>query len=90
MFVRTNGQIVAGLAGETYCGWLFVKYLWVSGRLRGQGIGRELMHAETCARERGCHSAWLDTYSFQAREFFEKPSYEEFNSTTIAISCRSG
>jgi GNAT superfamily N-acetyltransferase len=79
VFVRGEGQIVAGLSGDTYCGWLFVKYLWVSEELRGRGIGRELMaQAEIGARERGCHSAWLDTFSFQARGFYEKLGYEEF------------
>jgi GNAT superfamily N-acetyltransferase len=47
--------------------------------LRGKGIGRELMRrAEALARERGCHSAWLDTFSFQSRRFYEKLGYEEF------------
>lgn len=79
IFVRRGGQIVAGLAGETYCGWLFVKYLWVSDGLRGRGVGRELMaKAEVRARERGCHSAWLGTFSFQAPKFYEKLGYEEF------------
>ena len=79
IFLRDEAQIVAGLAGETYCGWLFVKYLWVSDELRGRGIGRELMaRAEARARELGCHSAWLDTFSFQARGFYEKLGYEEF------------
>ena len=79
IFIRDDAQIVAGLAGETYCGWLFVKYLWVSDILRGRGVGRELMdRAEIRARERGCHSAWLDTFSFQARGFYEKLGYEEF------------
>ena len=40
VFARDQGTIVAGLAGETYCGWLFIRYLWVSGGLRGRGIGR--------------------------------------------------
>jgi GNAT superfamily N-acetyltransferase len=79
IFVQDESQIVAGLAGQTYCGWLFVKYLWVSDGLRGRGVGRELMdRAEVRARERGCHSAWLDTFSFQARGFYEKLGYEEF------------
>ena len=79
IFLRDEAQIVAGLAGETYCGWLFVKYLWVSDGLRGLGVGRELMaRAEARALERGCHSAWLDTFSFQARGFYEKLGYEEF------------
>src|SRR6516162_7323948 len=56
IFLRNGAQIVAGLAGETYCGWLFVKYLWVSDGLHGRGVGRELMtRAEVLARERGCH-----------------------------------
>jgi len=70
---------VAGLAGETYGGWLFIKYLWVHDDLRSLGFGRELMaRAEERALERGCHSAWLDTFSFQARGFYEKLGYEEF------------
>jgi GNAT superfamily N-acetyltransferase len=79
IFLRGNGEIVAGLVGQTYCGWLFVKYLWVSDSLRGRGVGRELMaQAEARARERGCHSAWLDTFSFQAPGFYQKLGYEEF------------
>ena len=76
---RPGPQILVGLAGETYCGWLFVRYLWVSDELRGRGVGRELMaRAEARARELGCHSAWLDTFSFQAPGFYEKLGYEEF------------
>jgi GNAT superfamily N-acetyltransferase len=79
IFLREGTRIAAGLAADTYCGWLFVKYLWVSDGLRGRGVGRELMaRAETLARDRGCHSAWLDTFSFQARGFYEKLGYEEF------------
>src|SRR5215469_12649137 len=52
----TTGSPIASrpLAGDTYCGWLFVKYLWVSETLRGRGVGRELMAAaEARTRERG-------------------------------------
>ena len=79
VFVRREKEVVAGLAGETYCGWLFIRYLWVSESLRGRGVGRELMvHAEARARDRGCHSACVDTFSFQAPGFYEKLGYEEF------------
>jgi len=79
VFVRREKEVVAGLAGKTYCGWLFIRYLWVSESLRGRGVGRELMvQAEARARDRGCHSAWVDTFSFQAPGFYEKLGYEEF------------
>ena len=79
VFAREREAIVAGLAGETYSGWLFIKYLWVSEALRGRGIGRALMAAaEGRAVERGCHSSWVDTFSFQAPGFYPKLGYEPF------------
>src|SRR6516165_7091346 len=42
------------------------------GRTRADGSGRN-----PCSRARR-HSAWLDTFSFQARGFYEKLGYEEF------------
>lgn len=72
-------EIVAGLDSATYAGWLFVDNLWVHAELRGRGIGRELLtQAERYAAERGCHSAWLDTFSFQAPEFYRRLGYEVF------------
>ena len=38
VFARDGERVAAGLAGETYSGWLFIRYLWVSDTLRGQGI----------------------------------------------------
>jgi GNAT superfamily N-acetyltransferase len=79
VFARDGESIVAGLAGETYSGWLFIRYLWVSDALRGQGIGRKLMgDAEARALARGCHSAWVDTFSFQAPGFYPKLGYQVF------------
>jgi GNAT superfamily N-acetyltransferase len=79
VFARDRDSIVAGLAGETYSGWLFIRYLWVSEALRGHGVGRKLMgDVEERALERGCHSAWVDTFSFQAPGFYRKLGYEVF------------
>jgi GNAT superfamily N-acetyltransferase len=79
VFVRDSERIAAGLAGETYAGWLFIRYLWVSDGLRGKGIGYRLMAAgEARAVERGCHAAWVDTFSFQAPGFYRKLGYEVF------------
>jgi hypothetical protein len=37
-----------------------------------------MSRAESEALARGCHSAWLDTFEFQARVFFERLGYECF------------
>jgi GNAT superfamily N-acetyltransferase len=84
IFVRddasgTQGAIQAGLIGNCYAGWLFVALLWVHADLRRIGIGRGLMaEAERHGREFGCHSAWVDTFSFQGPEFYPKLGYAEF------------
>ena len=47
--------------------------------LRRQGLGAELLRrAEDEARARGCVGAHLDTFSFQARGFYEKQGYALF------------
>jgi GNAT superfamily N-acetyltransferase len=84
IFVRddareTQGAIRAGLVGNCYAGWLFVNLLWVHRDLRRRGIGQMLLaEAERHAIEFGCHSAWLDTFSFQAPDFYPKFGYQEF------------
>lgn len=73
------GGILGGLWGSTgYC-WLFVELLVVPGAYRGRGVGTQLMAmAEAEALARGCHSAWLDTFEFQARGFYERLGYSCF------------
>jgi len=74
-----DGRIVGGLWGRTSYDWLFVELLVVPETMRGQGIGTELMRrAESEAIARGCHNAWLDTFEFQARGFYEKRGYSCF------------
>ena len=71
-----TGSVTGGLWGSTGYGWLFTQLLVVPEAMRGQGIGSEIMRcAEREAISRGCHSAWLDTFEFQAREFYEGMGY---------------
>ena len=80
IFVRDEAtRITAGLDGYAYGGWLFVHYLWVHSDLRRRGIGRGLIaEAERRAFVLGCHSAHLDTFSFQAPDFYKKLGYRVF------------
>ena len=74
-----SGATIGGLWGRTAWRWLFVELLFVPEALRRGGAGRELMRrAEAEAAKRGCHSAWLDTFSFQACGFYEKLGYAVF------------
>lgn len=71
-----DGAVIGGLWGATGFRWLFVQYLAVPPALKGRGHGRALMlAAEAEALRLGCIGIWLDTFSFQARGFYEKLGY---------------
>ncbi len=74
VFIRDeSGQLIGGLVGSTHWGWFLIEDVWVAEALRRQGLGRRLMNmAEQEARQRGCKHAWLRTFSFQSRGFYEK------------------
>jgi GNAT superfamily N-acetyltransferase len=74
-----DGATIGGLWARTAYDWMFVELLVVPARLRGSGVGSALMRrAEDLARAQGCAGIWLDTFSFQARPFYEKLGYSVF------------
>jgi GNAT superfamily N-acetyltransferase len=74
-----NGEVLGGLLGDIWAAWLHVKTLAVAAPMRGRGFGKDLMKcAELYGVERGCTDAFLDTFSFQARPFYEKLGYRVF------------
>ncbi len=76
-----QGAVVGGFYGTTYWQWLEIIALWVAPPLRSRGYARRLvLLAEEVAGTRGCHGAFVDTFSFQARGFYEKLGYEVFGS----------
>lgn len=79
-FLRNDrGETMGGLLASVWGGWLHITYLWVDKTARGKRWATQLMdRAEAYARERGAHSATLDTHSFQARPFYERRGYEVF------------
>ncbi|HVZ09912.1 GNAT family N-acetyltransferase [Rhodopila sp.] len=79
MLKNARGEILGGLIGHVWGGWLQISLLFVSAAVRGQGQGSRLMDAaEAMAVERGATAATLDTHSFQARGFYEKRGYRVF------------
>jgi GNAT superfamily N-acetyltransferase len=74
-----SGAVIGGLLGETNHRWLFVAALWVADSYRGRDIGTALLKAaEKEARRRRCLGVYLDTFSFQARPFYERLGYQLF------------
>lgn len=80
LFLRDSTQtIVGGLLGETYWQWLYVDIFWLAESCRGQGYGTTMLStAEQEAIQRGCHQVYLDTFSFQALQFYQKQGYQIF------------
>lgn len=79
MIRDAEGKIIAGLCGETRWGWLDLETLAVEDGYRHQQIGSRLLEAaEAEARKRHCHGVYLDTYTFQAREFYERKGYKVY------------
>jgi GNAT superfamily N-acetyltransferase len=71
--------MVGGATGDSRWGWLFVGGFAVDNAYRGLGWGTKLMaKVEQLARDRQCHTVWLDTYSFQAKPFYEKLGFSVF------------
>jgi GNAT superfamily N-acetyltransferase len=76
---EASGEAVGGIAAHTAFGWMFVELLFVPEAMRGRGHGTALMQkAEEIARLRSCNGIWLDTFSFQARGFYERLGYTVF------------
>ena len=73
------GPVLGGLWGRRSRHWLFVELLVLPEHARGQRLGTELMgRAEALMADIGGMGVWLDTFSFQARPFYEKRGYRVF------------
>lgn len=79
--VDDAGNLLGGCVGSTVdvWHWLTVDTLWVDPSHRGEGIGRRLLASvEEQARERGCRWAKLNTWDFQAPDFYARYGYATY------------
>jgi GNAT superfamily N-acetyltransferase len=74
-----TGAVIGGISARTSLGMLVINLVYLPPSLRGGGAGRVMMAAaEQEAVARGCHSAMVQTLSFQAPGFYEKLGYRAF------------
>lgn len=68
----------AGLTGKLFGNWLLIDLLWVEDSLRRKGVGSSLLQAaEDAARDYGAKRVFLNTFRFQAPDFYLKHGYRE-------------
>ena len=85
-----DGSVVGGTLGSTAWGWLYIQWLFVPERLRGQGLaGKLLSLAETEAVARGCNGAWIDTFNPQALRAYQRQGYVIFGELTDFLPGRN-
>ena len=76
-------EIIGGLYGRSLWGTLEIKTFVVKTENRNEGIGRKLIQeAEKEAKNRNCRFISLDTFSFQAPEFYEKLGFIKIGTET--------
>lgn len=74
-----DGKLVGGIHALVNWNWLYVALVWVAPERRYGGLGSQLLAAiEAAGVERGCKRAHLDTFSYQARPFYESHGYTVF------------
>lgn len=74
-----KGELIGGFWCYVYFDTCFLKWAWVGEAARGKDVGSKLMaQCEDEARKRGATVMFLDTFSFQARPFYEKLGFKTF------------
>lgn len=79
-FARNDaGDIIGGITGTAYWGNMHIDFLWVDPASRGQRIAEQLMQQiEQHAKAAKYGLMMVDTFSFQAPEFYKKQGFQEF------------
>ena len=73
-----NGERVGGIVGYRLYDWLYVEFVGVTESSRGAGVGGMLLaRTEDLARELGLEGVALDTFRYQAPEYYAARGYTQ-------------
>lgn len=74
-----TGQFIGGVKGEIKNNWAYVAKLWVAPAARNQQAGTKLMaRVEALAKQHDLQGICLNTYTFQAPDFYQRLGYRIF------------
>ncbi|MFB6366109.1 GNAT family N-acetyltransferase [Paenibacillus elgii] len=74
-----NQEIIGGLFSRRFGEGIFVEMLWVDEGSRKSGLGSRLLEEiEQAGRQQDVKLIYLDTFSFQAPDFYKKHCFEVF------------
>ncbi|WP_368562369.1 GNAT family N-acetyltransferase [Enterococcus faecalis] len=74
-----DSKHLAGISLEYFLGIMHINFLWVDEQLRGKKVGEQLLLlAEDIAIKNECSIIYLETFTFQAPNFYKKYGFEEF------------
>lgn len=78
IFLKNDlAKVVGGIQAFLGTESIYIDVLWIEGNLQRQGYGTKLLDAaEREAIKNGCIFSLVDTWDFQAEEFYLKNGYE--------------
>ncbi len=75
--LNDNNSITGGIVFTIFGEWLEIDYFWVDIEKRSKGYGKQILEkVEIYAKSKGCKHSFLNTFSFQAKPFYEKNGYQ--------------
>ena len=78
--VDANNHLIGGCLSVIYC-WkiMYIEILWIDEAYRRHGLGTRLLkEMERISAEHDCSLIHLDTFDFQAKDFYIKHGFEVF------------
>ena len=78
--IKDHDRVIGGITSVLYC-WkcLYINILWLDNNYRNLGHGSRLLtQVENQAKKLGATLLHLDTFDFQAKDFYLKQGYEVF------------
>ena len=79
--IKNNGVIIGGINANLYFlqSILHIDHLFVDEAYRSLDLGSKLLnHVEEIAKSKGARLSHLDTFDFQAKDFYLKQGYDIF------------